>query len=98
MTKKFFSLTLLSFSLLLNACGSSSQGETQTFAQEEKKFIHNLFLTEYLWYDQVASYIDYTAFNRRQDMIDSLKVSPPDKWSFTWTREEYNNFTNQKTS
>jgi hypothetical protein len=96
MKKKFFPLILLFF--LLNACGSSSQGETQTFAQEEKKFVHNLFLTEYLWYDQVASNVDYVAFSAREDMINALKVSPPDKWSFTWTSEEYNNFTNQKTS
>ncbi len=90
--------TLLAFSLLFGACGSSSQGETQTFTKEEKKFIHTLFLTEYLWYDQVASNVNYSTFNTRQEMIDTLKISPPDRWSFAWTREEYNSFTNQKTS
>lgn len=98
MNKKFLVCILLSFSLLLSSCGSSSNTDTQTFAQAEKEFIHALFLTEYLWYDQVASNIDYTAFSTRKGMIDSLKVSPPDKWSFTWTSEEYNNFTNQKTA
>jgi len=98
MLKKISSLIFLSLSLLLNSCGSSSNGETHVFAQQEKEFIHKLFLTEYLWYEQVASNIDYTAFTTRQGMIDTLKVSPPDKWSFTWTSEEYSNFTNQKTS
>ncbi|HHD78541.1 MAG TPA: hypothetical protein ENK98_02705, partial [Epsilonproteobacteria bacterium] len=92
MPKNFVSLMLLSFSLLLSACGSS-----QSFTQEEKKFVHNLFLTQYLWYDQVASNINYQSFTTPNALIDALRVNPPDRWSFSLTSEEYDNFVNQKT-
>lgn len=101
-----FSLSLL----LLNSCGSgsSSSGSSsfvpdviddinQTFTLNEKKFLHHLFLTEYLWYDQVASNVDYDAFTTPQPMIDELKVNPPDLWSFSMTAQEYEDFANQKT-
>lgn len=96
------SLTVL---LLFNSCGSgssSSVNETiddinEVFPLNEKQFLHNLFLTEYLWYDQVASNVDYTAFTTRQSMINGLKVNPPDLWSFTMTAQEYENFANQQT-
>jgi len=59
--------------------------------------LHNLFLTEYLWYDRVASNVDYEAFTTPQSMINELKVNPPDLWSFTMTAQEYEDFANQKT-
>ncbi len=96
--------------LFLNSCGSSDLDDTSnifnrpslnpsndTFTLNEKQFVHHLFLNEYLWYDQVASNVDYDSFQTPQSMIDKLKVNPPDLWSFTLTAEEYENFANQKT-
>jgi carboxyl-terminal processing protease len=100
MTLKLFLPLILSLSLLLNSCGSSSNEETQTqiFSLDEKEFLHNLFLTEYLWYDQVASNIDYSQFTEPQEMINSLRIDPYDQWSFTMTQQEYEDYTNQLTS
>ena len=94
-------LTLL-FLIVFNACGSNSTHgnkgtSSDSFSKQEKEFVHNLFLTEYLWYDQVASNIDYQSFNTPNALLDALRVNPPDRWSFSLTNREYNNFVNQKT-
>jgi len=91
---------LVTLSLFLNSCGSSSgsSSNTATFEQENKTFLHNLFLSEYLWYDQVASNIDYSQYTTPQMMIDDLRVMPPDQWSFSMTAQEYEDFANQSTS
>jgi len=94
-------ITLLTtLSLFLNSCGSSSDSSstTVTFEQENKTFLHDLFLSEYLWYDQVASNVDYSQFDTPQMMIDALRVIPPDQWSFAMTAQEYEDFENQSTS
>lgn len=97
-TNKFLSPIILSLLLLLNSCGSSSDEEVQLFSLEEKQFLHNLFLTEYLWYDQVSSNIDYPQYTDPQLMINDLRFNPPDQWSFTMTQQEYENYANQKTT
>lgn len=91
--------------LFFNSCGSGSSSTIsdaidsidETFTLDEKQFLHNLFLTEYLWYDQVASNVDYTAFTTPQAMINELRIDPPDLWSFTMSAQEYENFANQQT-
>ena len=91
-------LLSLLFSLLffLNSCGSNSHGDG--FYLQEKKFLHNLFLTEYLWYDKVTSNVNYTNFTNPSNMVNSLRVNPPDIWSFSMTEDEYEDYINQKTS
>ncbi len=97
---------ILSLSLvLLNSCGSGSSSTVadtiddidETFTLTEKEFLHNLFLTEYLWYDEVASNVDYETFTTPQSMINELRIDPPDLWSFTMTAQEYEDFANQQT-
>ncbi len=98
MFHKLFYPLLLSMILLLNSCGSSSlNNNQQVFTLQEKMFLHNLFLNEYLWYDQVNPNIDYTFFDSPNTMIDTLRITPPDKWSFSMTEQEYEDFSNQKT-
>lgn len=101
-----FSVLFLSV-FILNACGSSGTSSsennttenntTESFTLNEKQFLHHLFLTEYLWYDQVTSNVDYTVFSTPQSMINELKVMPPDLWSFSITKQQYEDFANQKT-
>ncbi len=98
MTNKIFLSFIISILLLLNSCGSSDNEEVQIFSLEEKQFLHNLFLTEYLWYDQVTSNVDYTLYSNPHMMIDELRFNPPDMWSFTMTQQEYEDYANQKTS
>ena len=94
-------ITLLAtLSLFLNSCGSSSDSSNNaaTFDQENKTFLYDLFLSEYLWYDQVASNVDYAQYDTPQMMIDALRVTPPDQWSFAMTAQEYEDSVNQSTS
>lgn len=100
MKYKVLIILFVTLSLFLNSCGSSSSSSntTETFDQENKTFIHNLFLSEYLWYDQVASNVDYTQYTTAQMMIDDLRISPPDQWSFAMTDQEYEDFANQSTA
>ena len=110
MKNRFILPLLLSLSLLLVSCGgggggtiadsritASTSAPTQSFTQAEKDFLYGLFTTEYLWYDEVASNVDYSAFDTPQALIDGVKV-PQDKWSFMITQEEYENSVNQKTA
>lgn len=106
MTYKFLLTLSISITLLLNSCGSGSSSdnnvipeeEVQVFSLDEKEFLHTLFLTEYLWFDQVAENVDYDLFAQPQEMINALRFDPPDQWSFTMTKQEYEDYTNQKTT
>jgi len=94
---RIYTLTLL-ISLLLVACGGGgSNQEDNTFSFAEKSFVHNLFTTEYLWYDEVTSNIDYDIYETPNELIDGLKVSQ-DKWSFSATKQQYEDYINQKTA
>jgi len=93
------SIILLSCTLILSACGSSNNAENANTLLElsEKQFVHELFLNEYLWYEDVASNVDYESFSTRDEMINRYKVTPPDRWSFSLSQKEYEDFANQKT-
>ncbi len=108
MKYKILTPLLLSLSLLLSSCGGGGGGsstytdpgrvvDTGTFSLTEKVFVHDLFLTEYLWYDEVASNINYEEYSTPQSLVDGLRVDPPDQWSFTITAQEYEDYANQKT-
>jgi len=96
--KKYYTLLLFVITLLFTGCGGgSSSSETDIFPLQEKQFLHTLFLTEYLWYDEVASNVKYDQYSQRQEMINALRIDPPDQWSFTLTQNEYEAIANQKT-
>ena len=109
MKNRFILPLLLSLSLLFVSCGGGSDSgtiadsgitassATQPFTQAEKDFLYRLFTTEYLWYDEVSSNVDYSTFDTPQALIDGVRV-PQDKWSFMITWEEYENSANQKTA
>ena len=85
-------------SLLLSSCGGggSSSGDSTPFDEDQKNFLYNLFQTEYLWSEQVPT-LDPSQFNSAESMIDALKYSTYDKWSYSETLEEYTNRSEQKT-
>jgi len=99
MKKQIHYLILLTATFFLLACGggSHSHQNSNDFGITEKEFLHHLFLTEYLWFDQVPSNVDYAKYTSRQAMIDDLKFSQLDRWSFVLTAQEYNQMTEDKT-
>ena len=107
MKYKILTPLLLSLSLLLSSCGGGGGSSTytdpgrfvntETFSLAEKEFVHDLFLTEYLWYDEVSSNVDTASYDTPQALINALKV-PQDLWSFSLTQTEYENMVNQKTA
>lgn len=103
MKKNHLYALLLSLSLLLLGCGGGGGSGTarviagEEFSTAEKSFVYDLFTTEYLWYDEVDSNVDYTAFDTPQALIDGLRVTQ-DRWSFTITEAEYDDMVNQKTA
>jgi len=78
--------------------GCSNSVVTGVFSDNEKSFVYNLFNTEYLWYDKVDTTVDTSNFTKPQDMVSALRVMPPDKWSFTMSVKEYNDYSNQGAS
>ncbi len=100
MHRRYFFILLFLSALFLNSCGSSGDSDDGNtfFSTEEKQFLHTLFQTEYLWYDQVAQEVDYNDFDTPQEMINALRVYPPDRWSFTLTKQQYEDQANQKTA
>ena len=106
-TKYFWSILTLLL-LLFGGCGesqnktnpdgTSSGTSAQPFTTGEKAYVYQLFQTEYLWFDQVAQDVDYQTFSTPQEMVESLRVNPPDRWSFMITAEEYERYLNQQTS
>ncbi|HHH37351.1 MAG TPA: PDZ domain-containing protein, partial [Epsilonproteobacteria bacterium] len=104
-TQNFLCAVMLA--LLLAGCGKSTPSNTfipQTsipsglFSENEKSYLYDLFLTEYYWYEHVPQPFDYSAYTSPQPMIDDLKYSALDRWSFALTRQDYDNFSIQRTS
>ena len=94
-------LRLLTPIVLLIGCNSSNKNQEEIeeidFTIVEKRTVHRLFLTEYLWYENTPSKINYKEYTSRQEFIEALKDKELDKWSFVETKEEYENRANQTT-
>lgn len=91
-------LILSAIAFFLTACGGGNNDASSQFSDNEKSFLHNLFLTEYLWYDQVDRDISYKQYSDAKSMTRALRVTPPDRWSFSMTKSEYNDYASQKTA
>ena len=97
MPKKRFYLAVLLFVLLLTGCGpDSSESKSPDFSANAKSFLYGLFTSEYLWYDQVPTDVDLSSFSDPNQMIDALRVNPPDRWSAALSMEEFEAFLNQE--
>ena len=107
---KKYLLSIL-FILFLAGCGSSSNTTNTTplgpitppaggssFDEREKSYLYDLFLTEYFWYFEVPQPFDYSPYTDPQTMINDLKYSALDRWSFVLTREQYDDSSAQRTS
>ena len=93
--------------LFFVGCGGSSSPSDHffggppaggSFDENEKSYLYNLFQTEYYWNDKVPGSFDYSPYTEPQPMINDLKYSALDRWSFVLTRQEYDDMTTQQTS
>lgn len=76
-----------------NDTNNTDTNQTPTFDDTQREFLFSLFKDEYLWYEHVAD--SYEKVDEPQQMIDNLKYSTLDKWSFVETRQEYDDSQNQ---
>ncbi len=83
----FFLLTIITFI----GCGG-----THSSNSDYKLFLYNLLKTEYFWASYVSDDVNYSKYNSPQEMIDDLKYKPKDRWSIALTKEQNDNFLNQK--
>lgn len=101
----------ITLTLFFVGCGGSSSSGGQifggpfegpvagnTFDENEKSYLYNLFQTEYYWNDQVPPSFDYSPYTEPQPMIDDLKYTAIDRWSFAITRQQYDDLATQSTS
>jgi C-terminal processing protease CtpA/Prc len=82
----------------LQASIANSSGSSTTFDASQKHFLFNLFNTEYLWVDNVSSAHDYSSYKTYKEMINAIKYTTYDKWSYAQTLKEYNNKSKQATT
>ena len=68
---------------------------TGEFTSDEKDFLYNLFITEYYWAEYTPQPFDTSPYLEPQNMIDALKYSPLDRWSFVFSTDNYNSFNRQ---
>ena len=86
-------LLLTLTTLIIMGCGSC---EVDCNCPENyKPYLYNLFLTEYFWSDRVNTEVNYDDYNSPQAMIDALKYTPKDQWSFMQTKKENDDFFQQ---
>ena len=67
----------------------------------KKKFLDNLFRTKYLYKNEIASKLstlDYHDYSTPKEMINAYKYNTLDKWSYSETFQEYEEFSTQITS
>jgi len=70
---------------------------SEEFSSEEKDFLYNLFITDYYWAEYTPQPFDSSPYLEPKNMIDALKYSPLDRWSFVFTIDNYNSFNRQTT-
>ncbi len=96
----------ITLALFFVGCGGSSSSSGHffggppagsSFDENEKSYLYNLFQTEYYWNDKVPGSFDYSPYTEPQPMIDDLKYSALDHWSFVLTWQEYDDIETQQT-
>ena len=78
--------------------GSDTTPTTPTedsFSIEEKDFVYNLFMTDYFWAEYTPQPFDTSPYTDPQTMINALKYSPLDRWSFVFSVDAYQSLNGQ---
>ena len=60
--------------------------------EDRNRFVYRLMKDVYYWYDKVPDSVDVTTFNSPEELLDSLRYSQLDKWSYITTKEAYDSW------
>ncbi|MCB8963594.1 MAG: hypothetical protein H6536_00955 [Bacteroidales bacterium] len=82
-------LVALSLILLIASCEKNDSGEINVNNE-----VYSLMQEHYLWYDQMPT-VDPNGYATPIELMDALRVTPPDKWSYVTTRTEFEAYYNQ---
>jgi len=85
-----FSILLLSF-LLVSSCDDDTNWDLSA-----NKQLLSVMKEYYLWYNQLPT-VNASAYENPQELMEVLRVNPPDKWSYVTTKEEYESYFNSGT-
>ena len=61
---------------------------------EKNEFLYDLMQDVYLWYDRMPS-VDYTAYASPEALLDALRYTDLDKWSYITQKETHDRFFNE---
>lgn len=94
-----FKLSALS---LVLSCSSSSFTDDdygldlQTCALEtQNEFVHRAMQDRYYWYEEIPSAVNYSAYSSPNAVVDALKFSPLDRFSYVTLAESHNAYYNE---
>lgn len=85
-----YSLPILVLSIVVLFYGCKKD-ETGGSDYEAKKELNSIMHDAYYWYDRVPN-VDINNYETPVELMEALKVNPPDKWSYVTTRQEYDSY------
>ena len=86
-------VALIVIALCLSACsdgggGDRSSGSSCDIAQQNR-FVHGEMLDRYYWYRQVPDEVDYDRFDSPQQLLDFLRYTRYDRFSYITSQSEF---------
>lgn len=88
---KNFKLLFLTPIIVLALLSCEKEDDIEVNVNKE---LYNLMNDYYLWYDQMPS-VNPDDFSSPVELMDALRVNPPDKWSYVTSRTELEAYYNQ---
>ena len=85
---KILSLAVVA-AMILSAC--DNEDEQKVNVNQE---VYNLMDDMYYWYDQMPE-VDPNAYKDPVELVNALRVYPPDRWSYVTTKAEFDAYYNQ---
>ncbi len=85
---KILSLAVIA-AMVLSSC--DNEDEQKVNVNQE---VYNLMDDMYYWYDQMPE-VDPNAYKDPVELVNALRVYPPDRWSYVTTKAEFDAYYNQ---
>lgn len=85
--RKILSLAVAAAVMIISSC----EDEQKINVNQE---VYNLMDDMYLWYNQMPK-VDPNTYKDPVELMNALRVNPPDRWSYVTTRAEFDAYYNQ---